>query len=382
MTVFKTFWNIVNKYKFTIIIYTSCLIVFAAINMQSSDTQIDFTDSLPSVYIVNNDTDNKVTNNLVKYIEENSDIVDLKNDEKSINDAIFYRDAHYVIYIPKNYGSDIMNGLNPTIDIKSSGTYQSSLAEMLLTRYIKIQNIYKSKIDNEEELINSINNNIIKTANIEIASKLDINKTSNMAFFFNFASYSNMAIIIFIICLVLASFKEINISKRIIISSMDYKKHNRNLLISSFTFGIIIWILLFILSIIFLGTEVFTPHGIIYLINLFIFTFCSLTLAILISTIVKNKNAVNGIVNVVALGSAFLCGAFVPAEFIPESVLNIAHILPMYWYINSNDLLKTIEVLNINTLSPIIINSIVLISFSILFIIINNVISKHKRTIA
>ena len=34
-----------------------------------------------------------------------------------------------------------MNGLQPDINIKSTGDYQSSLAEIILTRYIKIQNL-------------------------------------------------------------------------------------------------------------------------------------------------------------------------------------------------------------------------------------------------
>ena len=381
MTVFKTFWKVIKKYKGTIILYTVLLIIFGGVNMSTSDNQVNFVNSKPDILIVNNDDENKITENLIKYIENNSNIIDIKDDEEAINDALFYRDVNYIIYIPENYGEDIKNGLNPEIDIKSTGDYQSSLAEMMLTRYVQIQNIYKTKITNEDELIESINNNLSKTANIEITSKLDTTKTSNATFYFNFASYSIMAVVIFIICLVLSSFKEKALKKRTIISSMNYKKHNRQMLFASFIYSIIVWVLFVILGIILLGDIMFTTRGAIYMINSFIFTFCSLTIALLISTLVSNKNAVNGIVNVVSLGSAFLCGAFVPSEWLPESVLNIAHILPAYWYINSNDLLKTMETINFENLQPIFINSLVIIGFSIMFIIINNIISKHKQKI-
>ena len=66
------------------------------------------------------------------------------------------------------------------------------------------------------------------------------------------------------------------------------------------------------------------------------------------------EDAISGIVNVVALGSAFLCGAFVPAEWLPDAVLKFAHILPAYWFINSNNLLVDIEKLNLESLIPII----------------------------
>lgn len=312
-------------------------------------------------------------------MKDNSNIIDVKKDEDSINDALFYRDVNYVIYIPENYRESVLNKDNPEINIKSSGDYQASLANMLLSRYIQVQNIYLDSSKNEEELINNINNSLNKKSKVEIVSKLDTSKIEKSSSYFNFASYSIMAIIIFIICLVLSSFK--NIKKRTIISSMNYKKYNQKLLGASIGYSLIVWLLFIILGIIILGNIMFSLQGLIYCLNALIFTFVCLTLALLIGTIIDNKNAISGIVNVIALGQAFLCGAFVPAEWLPKSVLNIAHILPAYWYINTNDLLKTIEIINIKNLQPIIINSLVLILFSILFIIINNVISKYRQKI-
>ena len=301
MTVFKTFWNIVKKYKGTIILYTVILILFGGINMTTSDNQTTFIDSKPDVLIINNDANVGITKNLVNYIEENSNIIDVKDDEEAINDALFYRDINYIIYIPENYREDVLDGLNPKLDIKSTGDYQSSLAEMMLSRYVQIQNIYASNINDENDLIEAINNNLSKKSSIEITSKLDTSKTANATFYFNFASYSIMAVVIFIICLVLSSFHEKTVNKRTIISSMNYKKHNFQLLLASLVYSIIVWALFIVLGIILLGDILFTTRGIVYILNCFVFTFCSLTIALLTSTLVNNKNAVNGIVNVVAL---------------------------------------------------------------------------------
>lgn len=381
MTVFKSFWKVVFKYKGTIILYTVMLIFFGGLNMSSNNNTTNFVDSKPDILIINKDEEKGLTKNLINYIENNSNIIDIKNDEDKINDALFYRDVNYVIYIPENYRNDILNGKNPEISIKSTGDYQASLANMLLSRYLQIQNIYLTNSTNEEELINNINNNLDKKSHIEIASKLDTSKTEKASLYFNFASYSIMAVIIFIICLVLSSFTSKNIKKRTIISSINYKKYNSKLLIASIVYSLLVWLLFIILGFILLGNIMFSLRGIIYALNVLVFTFVSLTLALLISTMVNNKNAISGITNVVALGSAFLCGAFVPAEWLPQSVLTIAHILPAYWYVNSNDLLKNIEVINLDNLHPILINSLVLIIFSVLFIIINNIVSKYKQKI-
>jgi len=381
MTVFKTFWKIINKYKGTIILYTVILIIFGGINMSTNDTGTTFVDSKPDILIINKDEEIGITKNLVDYLKQNSNIINVKNNEEAINDALFYRDVNYVIYIPENYRQDVLNGLNPEINIKSTGDYSASLAEMMLSRYVQIQNIYKDNINNEDELIEAINNNLSKKSSVEMTSKLDASKMTKVASYFNFASYSIMAVVIFIICLVLSSFHEKTVNKRTIISSMNYKEHNRLILFASFMYSVIVWFLYVVLGLILLGNIIFTARGLMYLLNTFVFTFCALTIALLISTIVSNKNAINGIVNVVALGSAFLCGAFVPAEWLPKAVLNIAHILPAYWYINSNDLLKTMETINFETLKPVFNNMLVILAFAILFIIMNNIISKKKQKV-
>lgn len=379
MTVFKTFFRIVNKLKPTIILYTALLIIFGAVNMKTSDNNINFVNSKPDILIINQDVNKGLTKNLIDYMKKNSNIVKVENNEDKINDSLFYREVSYVIYIPKDYRKNVLLGKNPKLDIKKTDEYDAHLSEMMLKRYIKIQNIYNEEAGSEDELITLINDNINDDVNVKITSKVDTSKTYNIAYYFNFASYSILAIIIYIICLVLCSFKEESISKRINISSINYKSHNNKILLASIIFSSIVWLLFVIIGVIVVGDIMFSLRGLISIINSFIFTFCALTLSILISSLTNNKNAISGIVNVIALGSAFLCGAFVPAEYLPSSVINFAHILPAYYYINSNDLLKNIDVINISSMHPIIINMIIIIMFSILFIILNNVVTRKKR---
>ena len=379
MTVFKAFFRIVNKLKPTIILYTALLIIFGAVNMKTSDNNINFVNSKPDILIINQDVNKGLTKNLIDYMKKNSNIVKVENNEEKINDSLFYREVSYVIYIPKDYRKNVLLGKNPKLDIKKTDEYDAHLSEMMLKRYIKLQNIYNKEAGSEDELITLINDNINDDVNVKITSKVDTSKTYNIAYYFNFASYSILAIIIYIICLVLCSFKEESISKRINISSINYKSHNNKILLASIVFSSIVWLLFVIIGVTIVGDIMFSIRGLISIINSFIFTFCALTLSILISSLTNNKNAISGIVNVIALGSAFLCGAFVPAEYLPSSVLNFAHILPAYYYINSNDLLKNIDVINISSMHPIIINMVIIIIFSILFIILNNLVTRKKR---
>lgn len=381
MTVFKTFLKILNKNKAIIILYTAFLIGFGGFNMQTSDQSTDFVASKPDIMIINHDKEEGITKDFIKYITDNSNIVELKNEEEAINDGLFYRDVNYVIYIPENYHEDFMNGKNPEIDIKSTGDYQSSFAEMLLSRYVKVANIYQKSIKDEDELIRKIDETLSLQTEVTITSKLDTASLSKAAFYYNFASYSILACLVYVICLILSSFKEQKIQKRTIISSTDYKKHNRQLLLSNGLFSVILWGVYVGLSFVLLGDVMFSSQGLIFLLNSFVFTMCATTIALLIGNLVSNKNAINGIVNVIALGSSFLCGAFVPMEWLPEGVLKVAHILPSYYYISTNEALKTLEVVNLETMKPMITNMVVILAFAIVFVILTNIISKKKQKI-
>lgn len=379
MTVFKAFWKIVKKYKVTVILYTVMLIIFGGISISSGDNGFKYTDSKPRIYVVNNDLNNKLTENFISYLNKNSDLIKIKDNK--VDDAIFYKDIDYVIYIPELYGSNVLNGLNPILDKKKNDSYDSVLAQLLVEKYIKVQNVYANMYSDENVIVDAINNNLNSSIDVDISSSINISKTSKMTSYFNYASYSILAIIIYIICLVLFCFKNKDVSKRILVSSTNMSKHNKLLLLSSLLFCIIIWILFVLLGVIIIGRSLFSIRGIIYIFNMFLFIFNSLTFAFFISSIFSNKNAIVGIVNVVALGEAFLCGAFVPVEWLPSFVVAIAHIFPTYWYINTNNLLGNIDIINLTTTKPIIINSLVIICFMVLFIILNNIILKKQKSI-
>lgn len=378
MTVFKAFLKILNKCKFSIIMYTVILVAFAGFQLQTSDNSTNFVASKPDVLIINQGDETEITGNLIKYLEDNCTIKDIGDGEEAVADALFYRDVNYIIYLPNHYSEDFLEGKNPEIKIKSTGDYQASYAEMLVSRYIQIANACQTQFEHPKEIIDGINECLKSDTEVQVTSKLDATVMSKAALYYNFANYSILAGCVYVICLIISSFREEKISKRIMVSSMNYKRHNMLLLLSNATFAIVLWAFYVILSFTLLGKIMFTEYGLMYMLNSFIFTICALTIALVIGSVVQNKEAINGIVNVIALGSSFLCGSFVPMEWLPDMVLKIAHILPSYWYIKNNELLKTMEEINLENLRPILINMTVVCGFSIIFIVMFNIFTKRK----
>lgn len=381
MTVFKAFLKIVKKCIFPIILYTVILILFSGINLSTNDNNMNFVSSKPDIYIINNDKYEGITKSLIDYMTANSKVIKLDDTEEARSDAIFYRDVNFIMEIPYNFNEEYLKGVELEIKIETTGDYPSVQASNLLNRFLSTARVYKNLNLSEEDLIKSINKSLTNNVNVEITSKLDTNTLNKTTNYYNFLNYAFLAGSIYVICLVLSSFKNENIKKRTIISSMNQNKFNRDLLLSNSLFALILWILYIILSFILIGSSMFSMHGLIYIVNSFVFAICTLCIAFLLGNTIRNKDAINGIINVIALGSSFLCGAFVPMEYLPKSVLDIAHILPSYYYIKNNNLISTLETINLVNLKPVLINMIILIAFAIVFIIITNIITRRTRKI-
>ena len=381
MTVFKTFLKILKKNLATVILYTSILVVFAGFNMQTNETSMGFVSSKPDILIVNNDKDGIITKDLVKYLNENSTSTKIKDTEEARLDALFYNDTDYIIYIPKNFSEDFMNGNLKEIEVKSGGNFNSSYAEMLLNRYLNLASTYKKAISDEKVLVKMINDTLKDNTEVNVTTKLDTDSLERAAFFYNFSSYSILACLIFIICLILSIFNHERIRKRTIISGTNYKKINRELLFTNLGFSFIIWLIYVVLSIILVGNVMFTANGLLIILNSLIFLVVATTLAFFLGTLINNKDAINGVMNVVALGSSFLCGVFVPMDYLPDFVVNIAKVVPTYYFVKSNEIIKELEEINFNTLTPVFINMLVLVGFSIAFVILTNIVTNRKRKI-
>ena len=376
MTVFKSFFKIMKKNIGVIILYTVLLVLFGGLQFTTGDSQIGFTASKPDISIINNDN-SKLADNLVAYLDKHANLIEMDEDE--LDDALFYRQVNYIISIYSGYGEDVLNGKFIEFKIKSTGDYMSSLADMMVNRYLTIQSSYDNL--KEDELIDKVNSVLDKEVNIEVKTKLNTSLLSKISSYYNFASYTIMAIIILVISLILASYNSINIKKRITVSSTNYIKYNNSLLKASAIYSLIAWLFYNILGLIICGSELISIRGLLFMINSFIYTIICLLISFIISNLLTNKDAISGIVNVLAVGSSFLCGVFVPAEWLSSGVLKVAHIFPTYYYVNANNVISELEVIKFNNLNGVYQNWIIMGIIIIGLFIVNLVIVRYKRKI-
>lgn len=253
---------------------------------------------------------------------------------------------------------------------------------MMVKRYVNVANTYRKSIDSEEELIEKINETLSKQVDAQVVTKLDTTGLARATRYFNFASYSILACLIYVICLVLSVFNNEKIRKRNIISSTDYKKNNRKLLLSNCVYSLAVWVVYVIVGFVVLGDVMLSTHGLIYVANSFVFTICVTSISFLFGNVVTGRGGVTAIMNVISLGSSFLCGAFVPQSYLPDTVIKIAHAIPTYYYIRVNDAVATLENVNAETVKPLLVDMGIVMAFSIAFVLISNIVAKKKRRIS
>lgn len=391
MIVFKTFWRIMKRYWWIVFIYVAILTSLSVINLNAAPVT-DFVDTKPEITIVSQDSSDLATKpftkNFLNYLSKNTKIINLK--ESEITDALFYQKISMILYLPEDLESKILSGQKVTLDYRTSGNYTAELSKNLIKRYFELQRteILESKnsskeqsnilSENSEKIISGLNQRLDQSPTVRLASKNATN-LSKIAAFFNFASYTIMAIILYVTCFINASFNKSTVKKRTMVSSLHLKKYNFSLLLANSIFAFSVFALLTTLSFFVLGNIVLTPFFILEILNILLYTLAALTLAELVSTFNLSRDAVSGVVNLLSLAPAFLSGAFVPTYFLPSFVLTIAHIFPTYWFIDTNNKITTLTEFNFNSFLTILPNLLVLVLFSIIFIVANLVLSKKKR---
>lgn len=379
MTIFKAFLQILNRNKLILIIYSVILVFFSIFNTQNSAQSPNFQSEKPTIYLDNRDEAQGITQSLADYLAEHAEIVELDNADEALDDAIFYRQVDYAVEIPAGFREDFLAGQNPRIAIRRADTYESSLAENLLKRFLQTAESYRLLSLNEEDLIARIEQTLANELEISVAGERHSPELERAASYYNFLNYTMLAGGIFMVCMVLLSFREHKVARRIAVGTISPARVNRILLGANLLFMLSLWAVYVATSFVLAGEAMASRAGMILILNSLIFTVSTTALALLLANLIKSRGALNGIVNVIALGSSFLCGAFVPLAWLPESVRTFAHVLPSFWYIDANEQITQITDFSWPNLQPILINMLVVLSFGVVFIVLANILKRVQN---
>lgn len=358
MNYIKLYWKLVKANRTSLIIYSTIFIgVFIAYAALLGDSNqiTSFQDVKPDIVLVDHDQSD-ASKALSEYISGVAKIQEVGEGQKDREDALFYGYVSNIIEIPKGFESDLLDGADTNIKCTSRPDEQNaSMLEMKIKSYLSTFKIYQNA--DSTLSVKQLHAQTMKKVSSSLHITMDINEEVGIsqklkASFYNYLSYILMALILLTVGMTMTTIFKSNIEKRNLMAPISSSKRNLFLLISNIMFGLVLW-LIFTIVIFFLpGSEMLSIEGLLYLLNSFVFTMLCVSLGFMFSCLLSNKRhaseALNGIVNVVSLGGAFLGGAFVPQSMISSSILKISSFLPTFWYVKVNDTIASIHDLTMN----------------------------------
>lgn len=380
MIVFKNYFKIVRSFIPIIILYTAIFTFFAVASASANSNPTgNFATTKLKVSIINNDKDTVLLDSFVDYIKDNAKIVKLGNDENDIKDALFFREVDYVLVIPKNFTADFMKGLKPQIEtMRVPDSYSSTYLSMLLNRFLNVSNVYVTSGMDEKQIATNVKIDLKESVKVIMPDNKNTTKLEMASYYYNFCNYTLIAICVSIVGMIMNSFNNRNIKRRNVISSTSYSKISRSLFLGNLCIMMLIWLLYVVMSFFLYGSAMLEMAGLLMILNSFIFSITILSIGFLIGNLVKNREAMNGIINVIALGTSFICGAFVPQQYLGAFVLSIAKFFPSYWFIKNNNDIINLSIFNFDTLKPVFVNMGIVLLFGILFFTITNIVNRYK----
>lgn len=334
MTTFKTFFKIMLKRLNSILIYLFIFmgigIAFAA-SSDSTGNAEGFNSSKPHAAIFDYDKTDE-SRKLYDYLGERCDTVKIEDDKNLLLDALQSGVIETAVYIPKGFSQKLAdNELEDIIEIKAFGeSYAKTLVASQTEEYLRLGLIYNETENDICSALDMAKDNLKENNNTTIHSSSQT--TDYTMYYFKYFCYVVLMIIINGMVSCLLPFNNKEIKQRVGVSAERFGRFNIQLLTASVVF--VTAVIAIMLSVgIAMGTHSVSGKVMLYyIINVLCVVLVSMAIAYLISKFAENQGHLSIASNVIGLAMSFLCGVFVPIEFLGNKVIAAARFLPFYWY--------------------------------------------------
>ena len=375
MIVFKNYFNIVKRHLGIIIMFSAISIGVSVINTSYTSTE-DYVSVEPKIAVINYD-ESSLSNNFVDYITERAEIVEVEDNEKTIQDSLYLNKVDSILIIPDNFGANLLMGNEPNVKIKKSTQNVSEYTELLVNRYFKIAENYSKVGMTENEIINNIEKDIQNEIEVKVSSE-NQSDMEKLAVYYSFENYAFLSIFTFIIGTIMCIFNKETIRKRNNVSKLNPKSFSNQLFLGHMTLTLSIWAIFILISVILYKNLMFTINGLLLILNSLCFAITATSLAYLIGCLIKNENVISGIQNVISLGLSFISGCFVPIEWLDTNIINFSKIFPSYWFIQGNYDIAKLSTFSFENIKPVIYNCGIILAFGIIYFSISKIIIAKK----
>jgi len=385
MQVYKVYFKIIKKNLGQMLIYFGVFLMLAILltNLGGGKSISGFSETKSNIAFFNYDKDSQLVEGLKQYLSIHANIVDITDDTKSLQDALFFRKVEYIVRIPAGFTQNLLSSNNRVMIKKTSvsGSTSNVFMDSLINKYLNAASLYAKNLPGitQLQIVSNLNSDLKLTSSVEIHSFSKTGGTSNVSSYFTYLAYSIMAILIIGVTSIMLVFNDQDLKRRNLSSPVKSTSMNIQLILGNLTFALAVWAVMVIISFLIYGKELLNQNIVLLSANAFIFTISCLSISYLAGILIKSRNVQSAISNVITLGTCFIAGVFVPQELLGKTVLSIASFTPTYWYVKAiNDINKLVGI-NTTNVMPIIYSMLIQLGFAVAIFTISLVIAKQKR---
>lgn len=278
---------------------------------------------------------------LVNYLAANHKLVGgIKNSDYAIQDALYNGMITAAVIIDEGFEDKLEQGdYNDLYEImKPQNSYSSTLLEGQLSQYIKLAGVKKAGGHSTADACREASRICSEHIDVNIESS-GSGSITNFGYFTQYLAYVFICILIMGVAPCLMRLDHPELRKRILCSPVRPAGRTAQMALGTFTVVAGVWTAFMAIATIIYGKEMFTRNGLLCMANSLCYIIMAAGITLLVSQFSVSDNVLSMISNVISLGMSFLCGVFVPQQYLGDGVLKAAHALPAYWYVRANNML-------------------------------------------
>lgn len=367
MQVFKLFYKIMQANKVAIIAGFVLLMAITIPTNYQFEQRLsnEFEYAETSITINNHDGESLVTQHLVDYLDQRTNIVEVEDAPEALADAFY--DAHitYALTIPAGFGSGLIGPEADYISLEKQ-VVQSEMDEAnvdaILTSYLTNARVLSAGMNADasegeiSDLLARLSDSLDNE--VEILPTVEQNGlTKTIAFgsyYVLYASYILTTTFITVFGFAVIAMRNPEIVKRDRMSTMTEGKRLAQTLLGCVSFSFLYWVILMVIALILYGpSTLFSSTGLLVLASSLISTFGIQAMAYFLVTVATSRGMITFLATFISLFIAFASGLFVPREFVSPVMQQIASIATPIWQVRANEVILSSTQLSGNNLTQV-----------------------------
>lgn len=379
MQVFKVSMKVLKRNYPSIVIY---LVIFLGLSLlfasQGSQQEEEYTSfsTVKAPVAVFMEEDTPLVRGFLQTLKETTYIVALEDKEDVISDALYFRIVTYIIRIPEGFTEDFMNGENVLLTKETvPGSVTNTYTDLSVNSFFSTAALYLAADEDIslEALAAKTNDALAQKTPVEVKSLNQMDENNYAKFYFNYMSYSLVSILVLGTSLIMLVWKDTDLYLRTEVSPLKRSSITLQKYLALCVFTLVTWVALNGAYFIVNPQSALDLPTMLHMGNSLVFAFTAMGMSFFIGTLLKSRNAISAVSNVVALGPAFISGAFVPQELLGQNVLNMAKVTPTYWYVSANNRISSLATLQEASKNSIFTYMLIVFGFGLLFFILSGI---------